>query len=146
MLKPCCGWAERLSMESGMKKAWRRAGLKLGVGLALVAALIGIRMITARREGVESGIAELERLESELAAEPISGTSAPVADGKSTEAPGDADGSIVSRLGAGILGSDSRPHDGDRLVSCRLDGATRFMRADDCALRGGDATGLETPH
>ncbi len=142
-LKPSGGWAEPVSMmESGMKSAWLRAGLKLGVGLALVLALIGIRMITANRDGVESGIAALERLDSELAAESLPATAAPV-----TEGPRGADaggGSIVARLSAGVLGSDSGARGGDELVSCRLGATTQFMRSDDCAIRGGAATVFET--
>jgi len=122
-------------MEPEMKTACLKAGAKLGIGLSLLAAVIGIRMVTTTAEGVESGIKDLERLDAQIASESAS-TNANAPD--TAPVPDD---SIVSQLGAGIRerlpGGDPRSRDGDKLVSCRLGDSTHFMRADDCAMRGG---------
>jgi hypothetical protein len=125
-------------MEPEIKRACSKAAAKLGIGLSLLAAVIGIRLVTAMPEGIESGIEELERLEAQIGSESNSTRSeTPDVD----PASGD---SIVSRLGAGMLehmpDSDSGPRDGDKLVSCRLGASTHFMRAGDCSMRGGDST------
>lgn len=119
-----------------MKSACLKAGAKLGIGLTLVAAVIGIRMISVTPDGVPAAIEKLEALDSELAAES--------AEKERAASAGDSENSIVSRLGAGIGFSDSEPdsRDGDRLVSCKLSGRNQFMRADDCAMRGGEPTYL----
>ena len=129
-------------MEPEMKSAWLRTGMKLGIGLALIAAVIGIRMITATPDGIESGIAELERLDSQLAAEAAPSAAEKAATASDSD---DEGASIVSRLSGGMLGSDSGSRDGDKLVSCRVNGATQFMRADDCAMRGGESTLFDRP-
>ncbi len=125
-------------MEAEMKSACIKAGAKAGIGLALVAAVIGIRIVTATPDGVASGIDALEKLDSEIAVEAKADESAASA-GEASE-----EDSFVSRLGAGMRehlpASDSRSREGDRMVSCRLGGATQFMRADDCAMRGGEST------
>jgi hypothetical protein len=125
-------------MEPEMKTACVKAAAKLGIGLCLLTAVIGIRLVTISTDGVESGIRELKRLDAQIASEPAS-ASAPVLD---AEPP--ADDGIVSRLSAGIRermpGSDSRSRDGDKLVSCYIGGRTQFMRADNCAMRGGKST------
>jgi hypothetical protein len=127
-------------MEPEMKSACLKAAVKLGIGLSLLGAVIGIRLVTTTRDGVESGIKELERLDEQIASESISTNSG------TREAEPAADDSIVSRLAAGVRehmpSSDSRSGDGDKLVSCRLGGSTHFMRADDCAIRGGESTVL----
>jgi hypothetical protein len=125
-------------MKPEIKRACSKAAAKLGIGLSLLAAVIGIRLVTATPEGIESGVEELERLEAQIASESNSTRSeTPDAD----PASGD---SIVSRLGAGMLehmpDSDPGPRDGDKLVSCRLGASTHFMRAGDCSMRGGDST------
>lgn len=121
-----------------MKTACLKAGAKLGIGLSLLAAVIGIRLVTTTPEGIESGIEELERLDAQMAAEAV------VANAEITQAEPTSEDSIVSRLTAGIAegssGSDSRSPDADKMVSCRLAGSTHFMRADDCAMRGGEST------
>jgi len=121
-----------------MKSVCLKALAKLGIGLSLLAAVIGIRLATMNPEGVESGIHELERLEAQIASESGSANS------RSSGAEAVPDDSIVSRISAGVRkhmpGSDSGSRDGDKLVSCHLDGRTQFMRADDCAMRGGDST------
>jgi len=123
-----------------MRTALWKAGAKLGIGLILVAAVVGIRMISVTPGGVPAAIEKLDQLDSEMAAEAAENELAASALAE------DADDSVVSRLGAGMRerfsGSDSGSRDGERMVSCRLSGQTRFMRADDCAVRGGESTFL----
>jgi hypothetical protein len=125
-------------MEPEMKLACMKAGAKLGVGLSLLAAVIGIRLVTTTSDGVESGIEELERLDAQIASEAVA------RDSETPDAEPAADDSIVSRLSArmreGRPDSASRSQDGEKMVSCRLSGSTHFMRADDCAMRGGEST------
>lgn len=125
-------------MKPEMKSACLKAGAKLAIGFSLLAAVIGIRMVTATPVGIESGIEELERLDVQIASESSSTNS------RTPDAAPAADDSIAARLSADIRehmpSFDSRSDDGDKLVSCRLGGSTRFMRADDCAMRGGAST------
>jgi hypothetical protein len=127
-------------MNEEVRRACIKAGAKLGTGLSLVVALIGIRLVTATPTGLEAGLDELERLDAEIAAE-----STPAETNETQQKAGD-DDSIVSRLGVGMreqLGpAEAKNQGGDQLVSCRLGGATQFMRAHDCAMRGGKATVL----
>jgi hypothetical protein len=130
-------------MERELKRAMTRAGLKLGGGLALIAALVGIRVVTAEPAGVAEGVAALERLEAELAAE----TARDQADGatrpatRSTSAHGEAEGRLRDALAS--RRRSERPADADRLVSCELGGTVQFMRAADCLSRGGDSTDFD---
>ena len=121
-----------------MRHACSKAAAKLGIGLSLLAAVIGMRLMTAMPEGVESGVEELERLDERIAAE------SPAANSGAQEVEPAQDDSIVARLSAGVRehipSSDSGLRDGDKLVSCRLGGNTQYTRADDCAMRGGDST------
>lgn len=122
-----------------MKSACLKAGAKLGIGLSLLAAVIGIRLVTTTPDGVESDIRELERLDAQMASEATAANpETPAAEST------DVDDSIVSRFSEGIHGlksnSDSRSRAGDELVSCRLAGRTHFMRANDCAMRRGEST------
>lgn len=127
-------------MEPELKTAYWKAGAKLGIGLTLVAAVVGIRMISVTPEGVPAAIEKLEQLDSEIAAEAAENERA------ATALVEDGDESLVSRLGAGmrehLQDSDSGSPDGERMVSCRSNGRTQFMRADDCAVRGGESTFL----
>ena len=130
-----------------IKSAWRNAAIKLGVGSFLVAAVLGIRILTVTPTGVEAEIAELEPERNELDHEvPVpSPEASPEASLEARAAqPAQGEPSLVSRLGASIRerlsAPDSGARDGDKLVSCRVAGSTRFMRADDCAMRGGRAT------
>lgn len=124
-----------------MKSAVFKVGAKLGLGLGLIAAVIGIRIVTATPKGVEAEIAELDAVAAEtgvVANTPSVGEPRP-----NEQAPP----SLVSRLGAGmrerIPGSERSARDDDKLVSCRLGSGTQFMRAADCATRGGRSTVLE---
>lgn len=130
-------------MEATLESAFKRAGLKFGGGLMFIVAIIGIRVVTATPAGVESEIAELEALESEIAAE-----SASV--GRRVEAketPPVEDGSLASWLGATVRerlsGTTEAGPDVDRLVSCSLANGIHFMRAADCATRGGRSTDFD---
>jgi hypothetical protein len=129
-------------MDEELKHALVKAGTKLGIGLALLAAVIGIRIVTATPRGVEAEIEELERIDRELAME---SAAAPAAAEES--APSGAEPSMVSRLTGGLSEalekSDAGPRDGDKLVSCRLGAGAQYMRADDCAMRGGRSTVFE---
>ncbi len=129
-------------METEIKSAFVKAGAKLSIGLTLVVAVVGIRMITVTPEGLPTAIEKLERLESELAAE-APGTRSAHPFGED----GNSEDSIVSRLTAGLRdgegNDDSGSREGERLVSCRVAASTHFMRADDCAMRGGVSTVID---
>ena len=127
-------------MEPEMKTSLWKAAAKLGIGLTLVAAVVGIRMITVTPEGVPAAIEKLEQLDSQIAAEAAASERAARASDE------DADDSFASRFGAGMReqfsDSDSDSRNGERMVSCRVSGRKQFMRADDCAIRGGASTFL----
>jgi len=132
-------------MQSDIETAIKRAGLKLGGGLLLLAALIGIRIITAQPGGIESEIAELEQHESEVAE---GGQIEPrAAAPEAATANAEASRSMLSGLGLSGRASSSASGpsalDADRLVSCELRGSVQFMRGADCATRGGRATDLD---
>ena len=139
-------------MHPDMKRAWIQAAVKLGVGSALVAAMLGIRMVTATSEAISTEIAEV--------ASPESGFGPQATSEELTALPGSADGSaeataegeaegesFVARLGASVGDrlpiAETKPYEGDQLVSCRFQGSAQFMRADDCAMRGGRANLFE---
>lgn len=125
-------------MEPELKTACFWAAAKLGIGLSLLIALIGIRVATVAPSGIESGIMELERLDAQITSESVAAAS------KAHDTEPSSDDSIVSKLSAGIRermpSFDSRSRDGENLVSCHLAGRVHFMRADDCAMRGGQST------
>lgn len=131
-------------MEPEIQRALQRAGLKLGGGLLLVAAVVGIRVVTSTPEGVDAGVAQLEQLESELSAERVPAAAPPDDGGVVAEGP--APSSSLARPGPAPSGAGAAEgHDADRLVSCRVDGRTRFMRAADCLSRGGRSRDLPPP-
>lgn len=136
----------RVLMEPEIKSACIKAGVRLGVGLSVVTALVGIRLVTATPDGVEAGVAALERLDAELAAESEQAQALESVGGGDVADPPSED-SIVSRLGAGVRDhlpdADSSTRDGDQMVSCRIGGRTHFMRAATCAMRGGSSTLVE---
>jgi hypothetical protein len=134
-------------MQPEIRKACRRAGLKFGTGLVVIGAVLGIRVVTVEPRGVEDGIAELETIETELesASAPSARTTERPASTTGERAVGDAPGfRAATETEAGALASspEPEPHAGDALVSCRLRGSSQFMRAADCAMRGGRATPL----
>jgi hypothetical protein len=123
-------------MEAEMKSACLKASAKLAIGLSLLVAIIGIRLVTTTPEGIESEIQELERLDALIASE--ANPDAPVAESGAME---DSSGPVFSgALRETKPNNDVRSGDGDKLVSCRLAGRTHFMRANDCAMRGGEST------
>lgn len=124
-----------------MKSACLKAGVKLGMGLSLLVAVIGIRLVTATAEGVESGVRELERLEAEIASEAMVANPENSA-ARSVPADDSIGNGIRGRIRDLTANSDSSAEDGDKLVSCRLGGRTHFMRARDCAMRSGQSTVL----
>ena len=130
-------------MEPGLVNACRKAGLKSGGGLLFIAAIIGIRIVTATPDGVEAEIAKLEQVELEIAAE---GASAAPYTEPEAALPAEGD-SLVSRLGASVRGhlsgSEEASPNADRLVSCSLAGRIHFMRGADCATRGGRSTDFD---
>lgn len=140
-LKPVVGTADSGSMDEDLKKAGRKAGIKLAGGILVIAAVIGIRVVTADPGGINGQIAELDAIESELARD---------ADERGVEAPRQAsDDSFMARLVATVrenlpLASAKSGPDAERLVSCRLGSSTQFMRAADCLSRGGDSTDFKS--
>lgn len=129
-------------MEAYLSKAMRRAGLKLGVGLSVIGALVGIRIVTATPDGLEADLAELERFEAGL--EDPETVEGPGADARTAEE--SASGAEAGWFGQGEssdpAAGDSDP---DRMVRCRLDAQLQFMRASDCATRGGALEELPPP-
>lgn len=125
-------------MEAYLSKALWRAGTKLGVGLAVVGAVVGIRIVTATPTGVEGDIAQLEQLEAELAA---GGTESP----SDAESGTSASGSDAGASAGSSLDSSPDARDLDRLVRCLDGGAVQYMRAADCATRGGALEELPPP-
>ncbi|HKK50695.1 MAG TPA: hypothetical protein VKA74_03870 [Myxococcota bacterium] len=137
-------------MDRELRNAWIRAAAKMGIGATLLIAAVGLRVLTAgsgspQAEGAES---RSPTVESEPRARQAEGSPA-IAGSDPSRDPGPADvsgvsgeASLVSRLEASVRerlpsagGSDSRQ--GDRVVACGLPDGRRFMRADDCSLRGG---------
>jgi hypothetical protein len=147
--------ADGPDMDSELQDAWRRAGLKLAIGSVLIAAVVGVRIVLvtpADPPDASPGVAPAERGslgqpreigEPGQPGETSRGETRDDASG-GNESPSEQDGSLGSRLGAlgrsvqeSLTGSDSTPGEGDRIVACRLQGVPQYMRADDCALRGG---------
>ena len=129
-------------MEPELKRAMTRAGLKLGGGLALVAALVGIRVVTAEPASVAEGVAALERLEEELATETAEAGTVGRSRATATS-PGVGRGVHTREAPVPRRQPTSRSQDADRLVSCSLGGTVQFMRAADCLSRGGDSTDFD---
>lgn len=140
-------------MEAHLSKACWRAGAKLFAGFALIGAVVGIRIVTAKPTGIEAEIAELERFEAEQAAGGSaagadgSGAGAESLEGSSASRPRSAggllDGSDREDAGPAAAGTDAL--DPDRMVRCHLAGQVQFMRAADCGLRGGGLEELPPP-
>ena len=139
-LKALGAAADRMAMEAYLSKACWRAGAKLVAGLAVLGAVVGIRIVTATPAGVEGEIAELERFEAEQAST------------AETESLPD-DISALSASASRDIGSDAANAGGaapdvndlDRLVRCILGDSQQFMRAGDCATRGGELDELPPP-
>ena len=126
-------------MEAYLSKALWRAGTKLTLGLAVLGALVGGRIVTAPPAGVEGDIAELEQLEAELAA---GGTGTAANAGPA--APASAGNPGTSAYG--VSGASPDAQDLDRLVRCLGGGGgVQYMRAADCATRGGALQELPPP-
>ncbi|MEZ4290086.1 MAG: hypothetical protein R3E53_05905 [Myxococcota bacterium] len=131
-------------MDEDLKRACLRAGIKLGVGLSVVAALVGLRIVTVTPSGLASDLAELEAVDRERAAERederASGDDSPPPAGAAS--PARRTRRRLGRLESGLRGvlgesgTEVEP-DAERLVACRLGERVEFMRAADCALRGG---------
>lgn len=128
-------------MESGMdlEKALTKAGWKLGGGLLLVGALVGVRIVTADPDGIKAEIAELETLERALERD---------AEERGVESPRtEADDGLMARMSATVRdrmpGRAEPGPDPNRLVRCQLGGGIQFTRAADCQSRGGDAIDVD---
>lgn len=134
-----------------MQKAIAKAGWKLGGGGLLVGAVLGVRIVTADPDGIESEIEELATLEAELAADAEGrGVEAPFRDAEGRDADtassdAEAEG-LVARMSATVRdtlsGGETGP-DPNRLVRCDLGGGVQFMRAADCQSRGGGLTDVD---
>ncbi len=127
-------------MEAYLSKACWRAGAKLVAGLAVLGALVGIRIVTATPAGVEGEIAELARFEAEQASAAGSDAEPGRAGSLSAAAP---DGVETDAAEAGEAAREQG--DLDRMVRCVLGGSLQFMRAADCATRGGELEELPPP-
>jgi hypothetical protein len=137
--------ADRVGMQAYLSKALWRAGTKLALSLAVVAALVGIRIVTATPTGVDGEIAELERFEAELATADA-GTVATAGDragNASTASSAPERDSEPDAPDAGTARADAQ--DLDRMVRCLAGGSAQYMRAADCATRGGDLEELPPP-
>lgn len=121
-------------MEPWLSKALWRAGTKLTIGLAVLGALVGIRIVTVTPTGVAGDLVELERLEAELEAADSGSERAaePGAEAMADGVPGPASGAEPTAAPA-----PADLHDLDRLVRCHGGEGVQFMRAADCAMRGG---------
>lgn len=93
--------------------------MKLVVGLFLLVTVVGIRVLTAPGGSVESGVAELEQLQSTLAK---AASSMEAANASSASATDGAEASAERRAGASL--SQRRASDGEadsnRMVACQL--------------------------
>lgn len=135
-------------MEAEIKTAWIVAGVKIGLGFLFVAAIVGIRMVSVSPvsgDARDSDVIVSDRPASEATATPFALSGSAARD--SERGRPDESGSLIDRMTSGVRdrmpGSPAeRPREGDRMVSCRLGGATQFMRADDCAMRGGRAQAI----
>ncbi len=127
-------------MEAYLSKACWRAGTKLVAGLAVLGAVIGIRIVTATPVGVKGEIAELERFEVEQASAAATESLPDDASARSTSASREI-GSDAANAGGVAPDAD----DLDRMVRCFLGGSQPFMRAGDCATRGGELDELPPP-
>jgi len=130
-----------MAMEAAMRSAWMKAGLKMGLGFFVVAAVLGIRVVS------------VDKLE-DSSASPGDG---PVVDARpvddirahQVEAVVNEEESTTGGVMAGIRealpgSGTAEPRPGDRMVSCRIRGTTQFMTADDCGVRGGRSTLFES--
>lgn len=139
MLKALATSTDRVAMEVDLSKACWRAGMKLAVGLAVLGAVVGIRIVTATPAGVEGEIAELERFDAEQAR------------ASATDALPDEAGSPTASASDGVQADTAsaavapEADDLDRLVRCHVSGSQQFMRAADCAVRGGGLEELPPP-
>lgn len=120
-----------------MQKAWIMAGVKLALGLFFVGTIVGVRVVTVTpASDTASGVDGLGDATREI--QRSSEASSAVAESDSD------DDSLLGRVTTGLREQlpqgDGASRDGDRMVSCRLRGATQFMTADDCATRGGKST------
>lgn len=136
--------ADPVWMESEMRTAWLKAAGKLALGLCVVGAVLGIRIVTVAVDAGKSasdGIAASAE-QTQANAGGVREVAPPAADAL------EPDDSSMGGLASGLLdrlpGTAEMPHAGDRMVSCTLGGAIRFMRADDCAMRGGESTVFES--
>jgi len=131
-------------MEAEIRSAWITAGVKLCLGLVLLCAVIGIRIVTASPqravEAVEAASPDAEPIrdqneDPELRSHP----QLEMAAEKSSVL-----ARVVDEVREQLPGGPPASRDGDKLVSCRLDGRTQFMRADDCAMRRGTSRIIES--
>lgn len=126
---------------AGLDGAFKKAAIKLGVGLFLIAGLVGARIATVDRGGVEGEIAELEAAQAALEAESSPATAGMPAAPEADSLVARVSDSVRARFPGGD--AEAAAPDPDRLVRCRLPAETQFSRAADCLSRGGDAEELD---
>jgi len=130
-------------MDSTIQRAIAMALAKLGLGLLLVAAVVGIRVVTVAPAGVEGDIEALERTHAEAIRAQTGSAAEPVPDPQAEPEEGD---SLFSFFEGDAAEADALPErdaDADRLVRCEIAGGLQFMRGADCAARGGRWTLVE---
>lgn len=132
-------------MEPHLAKACRRAATKVVAGVAVLGAVVGLRIVTATPRGIEAELAELERFEAERTA----GAPAPASDSGETRRIAD-DPAEVADAEAGSAGADdpgwaASVDDPDRLVKCGFGTERQYTRAADCETRGGRVEELPPP-
>jgi hypothetical protein len=142
MLKRSHPSADSVSMDAAIQTAWLKAGLKLGLGLLLLGAVVGIRIVTVSPERVATDVETLDPLTDRA---PVQARTTSTA---AEPAVPDSDDSLIGDLASGVIehlpGAGASRRAGDEMVSCRSRGAVQFMTADDCATRGGRSTVFES--
>ncbi len=137
-----------MALDADLRRACSKAAIKAGIGLCVVAAVLGIRIVTADRDGVEGEIAELEAFEAQRASEleptPANGAAgrAPASDTLAA-APAAPPTATAGAAAAPSKRRRSSATGEERLVACDLGGGRQFTRAADCAARGGRLVELD---
>jgi hypothetical protein len=128
-------------MEAAMRSAWMKAGMKMGLGFFVVAAVLGIRVVSvAPVDGASETAGDGTVFEKPAAAAMPTTREEGVANAEESSMGGSGAAAPESLAGSGS--ADRRA--GDQMVSCRIRGTTQFMTADDCAMRGGHSTLFES--
>jgi len=124
-----------------MRSAWMKAGIKIGLGFAVVAGVLGIRVVSIEPLNDSPEIAGDVPVVDALPVDRIRTAK----DETFMDAEDSSMGGVAAEKSETLPGSGAaEPRPGDRMVSCRNRGMTQFMTADDCAVRGGRSTLFES--